>query len=94
VSDLFSRRIVGWRDSCSLRSDLPLDALEHAIWQRGREDQDVPGVVHHSDRGVQYLSNGYTERLDDIGAQTSVGSRGDSYDNAAASPSSASTRPR
>jgi putative transposase len=84
VTDLFSRRIVGWRASTSLRSDLALDALEHALWQRGREDQDVTGVVHHSDRGVQYLSIAYTERLDDAGALASVGSRGDSYDNAAA----------
>jgi len=84
VSDLFSRRIVGWRASTSLRSDLALDALEHALWQRGREDQDITGVVHHSDRGVQYLSIAYTERLEDVGALASVGSRGDSYDNAAA----------
>jgi len=84
VTDLFSRRIVGWRASTSLRSDLALDALEHALWQRGREDQDVTGVVHHSDRGVQYLSIAYTERLEDAGALASVGSRGDSYDNAAA----------
>ena len=84
VSDLFSRRIVGWRASTSLRSDLALDALEHALWQRGREEQDVTGVVHHSDRGVQYLSIAYTERLADVGALASVGSRGDSYDNAAA----------
>ena len=49
MSDLFSRRIVGWRASTSLRSDLALDALEHALWQRGREEQDVTGVVHHSD---------------------------------------------
>jgi len=84
VSDLFSRRIVGWRASTSLRSDLALDALEQALWQRQRHDQDVTGVVHHSDRGVQYLSIAYTERLAEAGAVTSVGSRGDSYDNAAA----------
>jgi putative transposase len=84
VVDLFSRRIVGWRASTSLRADLALDALEHALWQRGRQAQDVTGVVHHSDRGVQYLSIRYTERLALAGAVSSVGSRGDSYDNAAA----------
>jgi putative transposase len=84
VSDLFSRRIVGWRASTSLRSDLALEALEQALWQRQHDDQDVTGVVHHSDRGVQYLSIAYTERLAEAGAVTSVGSRGDSYDNAAA----------
>jgi putative transposase len=84
VCDLFSRRIVGWRASTSLRSDLALDALEQALWQRQHDDHDVTGVVHHSDRGVQYLSIAYTERLAEAGAVTSVGSRGDSYDNAAA----------
>ena len=84
VVDLFSRRIVGWRASTSLRADLALDALEHALWSRTREGQDVIGVVHHSDRGVQYLSIRYTERLATAGATASVGSRGDSYDNAAA----------
>jgi putative transposase len=84
VVDLFSRRIVGWRASTSLRADLALDALEHALWQRARQAQDVTGVVHHSDRGVQYLSIRYTERLATAGAVPSVGSIGDSYDNAAA----------
>jgi putative transposase len=84
VTDLFSRRIVGWRASTSLRADLALDALEQAIWQRGREGADLAGLIHHSDRGVQYLAIRYTERLAQIGAVTSVGSRGDSYDNAAA----------
>jgi transposase InsO family protein len=63
VSDLFSRRIVGWRASTSLRTDLALDALEQALWQRNREGADVSGLVHHSDRGVQYLSIRYSERL-------------------------------
>ena len=63
VSDLFSRRIVGWRASTSLRSDLALDALEHALWQRGREEQDVTGVVHHSDRGVQGGFNRSSQHL-------------------------------
>jgi putative transposase len=84
VVDLFSRRIVGWRASTSLRADLALDALEHALWSRLRDGHEVTGVVHHSDRGVQYLSIRYTERLAMAGAVASVGSRGDSYDNAAA----------
>ncbi len=82
VIDVFSRRIVGWRVSGSLRSDLALDALEMAIWTR--QHDDLSGLVHHSDRGVQYLSIRYTERLEEEQAVTSVGSRGDSYDNALA----------
>jgi transposase InsO family protein len=82
VIDVFSRRIVGWRVSTSLRSDLALDALEQAICERERE-ADVR-LVHHSDRGVQYLSIRYTERLLSAGIEPSVGSRGDSYDNALA----------
>ncbi len=81
VTDVFSRRIVGWRVSRSLRSDLALDALEMALWARGK---DVDGLVHHSDRGCQYLSIRYSERLAEVGAVASVGSRGDSYDNALA----------
>lgn len=82
VIDVFSRRVVGWQASRSLRSDLALDALEMAIW--ARRGEKLHGLVHHSDRGVQYLSIRYTERLGDEGAVTSVGSRGDSYDNALA----------
>jgi putative transposase len=82
VTDVFSRMIVGWRVSNTLRSDLALDALEMAIWTR--KEQRLDGLVHHSDRGVQYLSIVYTERLAEAGAVTSVGSRGDSYDNALA----------
>jgi putative transposase len=82
VIDAFSRRIVGWRVSSSLRTDLALDALEMAIWSRG--DRALAGLVHHSDRGVQYLAIRYTERLADAGVVNSVGSRGDSYDNALA----------
>jgi putative transposase len=82
VTDVFSRRIVGWRVSNTLRADLALDALEMALWTRKAEN--LPGLVHHSDRGVQYLSIVYTERLAEAGAVTSVGSRGDSYDNALA----------
>jgi transposase InsO family protein len=80
VVDVFSRRIVGWRASTSLRSDLALDALEQALYDRETEGD----LVHHSDRGVQYLSIRYTERLAEAGIESSVGSRGDSYDNALA----------
>jgi putative transposase len=82
VTDVFSRRIVGWRVSTTLRADLALDALEMALWTRASDD--LSGLVHHSDRGVQYLSIRYSERLASEGAVTSVGSRGDSYDNAMA----------
>ncbi len=81
VVDAFSRAIVGWRVSASLHAELALDALEMALWARG---SDHPGLVHHSDRGVQYLSIRYTERLAEADAVSSVGSRGDSYDNALA----------
>ena len=80
VVDVFSRWIVGWRVSSSLRSDLALDALEQALHARPEIDQ----LVHHSDRGVQYLSIRYTERLAEAGIEPSVGSVGDSYDNALA----------
>ena len=80
VIDVFSRMIVGWRVSNSLRSDLALDALEQAIWDR----DELKDLIHHSDRGVQYLSIRYTERLTEAGIEPSVGSKGDSYDNALA----------
>jgi transposase InsO family protein len=80
VTDVFSRKIVGWRVSRSLRSDLALDALEQALHARPHADN----LIHHSDRGVQYLSIRYTERLADAGVEPSVGSVGDSYDNALA----------
>ncbi len=80
VVDVFSRRIVGWRVSTSLKSDLALDALEQALHSR----PDANGVVHHSDRGTQYTSIRYTERLAAAGIERSVGSVGDSYDNALA----------
>ena len=81
IVDCFSRFIVGWRLAGHMRTDLPLDALEMALWQR-----NVPSgqLVHHSDRGTQYLSVRYTERLAEAGAAVSVGSKGDSYDNALA----------
>ena len=80
VIDVFSRRIVGWRAASSLRSDLALDALEQALYDRETDG----ALVHHSDRGSQYLSIRYTERLAEAGIEPSVGSRGDSYDNALA----------
>ena len=80
IIDVFARFIVGWRVSRSLRSDLALDALEQALYFRPH----TGGLVHHSDRGVQYLSIRYTERLAEAGIERSVGSVGDSYDNALA----------
>ncbi len=80
IIDVFSRYIVGWHASHSLRSGLALAALEQALWERDL----LGGLVHHSDRGVQYLSIRYTERLAEAGVAMSVGSRGDSYDNAMA----------
>jgi putative transposase len=80
IIDAYSRAIVGWRSSRSLRVDLALDALEMAIWAR----RDLDGLVHHSDRGGQYLAIRYTERLGEQGAVNSVGSKGDSFDNALA----------
>ena len=82
VIDVFSRRIVGWRVSSSLKTELALDALEQAICER--VEARAERLVHHSDRGVQYLSIRYSERLAEAGIEPSVGSRGDSYDNALA----------
>jgi transposase InsO family protein len=82
VIDVFARRIVGWRVSASLRTDFVLDALEQAIYDR--RGAGVDHLVHHSDRGTQYLSMRYTDRLSEAGIEPSVGSRGDSYDNALA----------
>jgi putative transposase len=84
VTDVFSRRIVGWQLSTSLRTDLALDALEMGIWSRTREGRDLSRLIHHSDRGVQYVAIRYTERLAENGIVASVGSKGDSYDNAMA----------
>jgi len=80
VIDVYSRMVVGWQISNSLRSDLAIDALEMAIWNRTRAGQVLDGLVHHSDRGVQYLSIRYSERLAENDIVGSVGSRGDSYD--------------
>jgi len=82
VIDVFARRIVGWRVSASLRTDFVLDALEQAIY--ARREAGLADLVHHSDRGTQYLSMRYTDRLANAGIEPSVGSRGDSYDNALA----------
>lgn len=84
VMDLFSRTIVGWSVDTSLHADLALNALEHAMWERSRHKQDIRGVIHHSDKGSQYTSIAYTSRLVESGIESSVGSTGDSYDNAAA----------
>jgi putative transposase len=81
IIDCFSRFIVGWQASTSLRTDLALDALEMAMWRRRG---DLEGLVHHSDRGSQYLSIRYSERLAGAGIEPSVGSAGDSFDNALA----------
>jgi putative transposase len=82
VIDVFARRIVGWRVSRSARADFVLDALEQALCDRRPVRQG--GLVHHSDRGVQYVSIRYTERLAEAGIEPSVGGVGDSYDNALA----------
>ena len=82
VIDVFARRIVGWRVSSTMRTDFVLDALEQALYDRQPERSDA--LVHHSDRGSQYVSIRYTERLAEAGIEPSVGSRGDSYDNALA----------
>ncbi len=84
VVDVFSRRVVGWQLSTSLRTDLALDALEMGIWTRQRTGANLDRLIHHSDRGVQYLAIRYSQRLADVGVVASVGSRGDSYDNALA----------
>ena len=82
VTTSLDGRIVGWRVSASMRTDVVLDALEQAIYARRRAA--LTGLVHHSDAGSQYLSMRYTERLDDAGSEPSVGSRDDAYDNALA----------
>lgn len=84
VIDVFSRRVVGWQVSKSLRIDLALNALEMAVWNRFHVGRRIDGLVHHSDKGVQYLAVRYTQRLAEAGAVASVGSTGDSYDNALA----------
>ena len=82
VIDVYARRIVGWRQSSSMRTDFVLDALEQALFDRRPERTDA--LIHHSDRGSQYVSIRHSERLAEAGIEPSVGSRGDSYDNALA----------
>lgn len=84
VNDVYSRRIVGWRTAARMPTALPLDALEMALWTREQADELVAGLIHHSDAGSQYTSIRYTNRLLDAGAVASIGSVGDSYDNALA----------
>jgi putative transposase len=82
VIDVCARRIVGWRQSSSMRPDFVLDALEQALYDRQPERTDA--LIHHSDRGSQYVPIRYSERLAEAGIEPSVGSKGDSYDNALA----------
>jgi transposase InsO family protein len=82
VIDVFARRIVGWRVSRSMHTDFVLDALEQALYARQPEREEA--LIHHSDRGSQYVSIRYSERLAEAGIEPSVGSKGDSYDNALA----------
>ena len=85
VFDVFSRLIVGWRAATSMTTDLVLDTLEMAIWNRTREGiSDLTGLVHHNDAGSQYTSFAFTQRLIEAGVDASVGSVGDAYDNAMA----------
>ena len=82
IIDVFARRIVGWRVSRSMRTEFVLDALEQALYARQPQGDDA--LIHHSDRGSQYVSIRYSERLAEAGIEPSVGSTGDSYDNALA----------
>ena len=84
VADVYSRRIVGWRTTNRMPTELPLDALEMALWVRDRAGEAVEGLIHHSDAGSQYTALRYSERLADVGALASIGSVGDSFDNAMA----------
>jgi putative transposase len=84
VLDVYSRMVVGWQVATSLYTDLALDALKMAMWRRENQGADLGGLVHHSDRGVQYRAIRYSQRLAEAGAVASVGSKGDSYDNAMA----------
>jgi putative transposase len=84
VSEVFSRRIMGWRVATSMPAALPLDALEMALWIRARDGESVDGLIHHSDAGSQYTAICYAERLVEAGALASIGTVGDSFDNALA----------
>ncbi len=82
VIDTFAKRVVGWRASSSMTTDFVLDALEQALYERRPKESD--GLIHHSDRGSQYVSIRYTERLSEAGINPSVGNTGSAYDNALA----------
>jgi putative transposase len=84
VIDAYARRIIGWRTSTSMTAQLVLDAIEHAVWTRGREGKAVTGVIQHHDHGSQYTSVAYSERLAADGIRPSMGVVGSSYDNALA----------
>jgi putative transposase len=85
VIDAYSRRILGWPAATTMRTELVLDALEHAVWTRRQAGTtSLDGLIHHSDAGSQYASIAFTERLAHAGAMPSVGSIGDAYDNALA----------
>lgn len=84
VSDVYSRRIVGWRTKATMPTELPLDALEMALWTRQQADQLVEGLIHHSDAGSQYTAIRYSGRLAEAGVVASIGTVGDSFDNAMA----------
>jgi putative transposase len=84
VSDVFSRRILGWRCSDRMPTELPLDALERALWIRARTGESVHGLIHHSDAGSRYAAIRYPQRLLDVGAVASIGTVGDGFDNALA----------
>jgi putative transposase len=85
VIDAYSRRILGWRTSTTMTTPLVLDAIEHAIWTRRREGiTDLSGLIHHNDRGSQYTSIAFTDKLIEVGIDASIGATGSSYDNALA----------
>src|SRR5699024_1703786 len=84
VLDVFSRMVVGWQTSTRMYTDLALDALNMGLWHRKRAGQTVAGLKHHSDRGIQYRALRYAQALEEANAVASVGSQGDSYDNAMA----------
>ena len=84
VTDAFSRRIVGWRTASAMPTELPLEALEMALWSRQCAGETVEGLVHHSDAGAQYTAVRYADRLAEVGAVASIGTVADSYDNALA----------
>ena len=84
MTDVFSRRVVGWQLSKNLRTDLTLDTLVKGIWTRRCDGHDAAGVTHHSDKAVQYLAVRHTQRLAEAGAVASVGTTGDSYETALA----------